>query len=343
MTQTGRGFLRRIRRGVYFYASYPPVLMRFRWREWRRQRELIPTRWLSSGELIRHDMEHLEGETATHFFSEDNLRQLSADRDSLNAKINTANRLIFTVFLVLTAQYVSIELDLSIFGISIKRAPGVTEALLCFMVLAQFLVSIIARTNYFIEATMKVVIDKITPPEIVTLVKSRYFPIEQFGPYQAFNLPHIIPNSFTRSLNLNAAILYFFIIIAPAVILFYTLHILLIYNMWSQPQLGVVSKFLSVYLFFVMGINFIYVLLIRVRMPYRDWSHNHVIELTEQLHPQHLSQRLDAAWGDISRERLELIKLGYLSPDGCVPETRRHRIVWVISATIVLAALLISG
>lgn len=336
--------LSRIWATARFYISYPFVVVRFKWLEWRRFRTLVPTRWFSSGELIRHDLENLEGEIAKRFFNEENLQLLSSARDSLSAKIISANRLILTVFVFLIAQYVSIELDVSIFGVSIKKAPGVTEALLCFLILSEFMVSIVDRTKYFIESTMKIVIDKITPPEIIGLVRSRYFPFEQFGPYQPFNLPHIVPNAFLRFTNINTAIFYLIAIIAPALFLFYAGHILLIYNMWAQPQLGKISKLLSVYLFFVLILNIVYSLLVRVRMPYRDWSHNQLIELTKQFHPQFLPQHYDEAWGDLSRERRRLLDLGYSDVDieEIGPLAKVLRLILVVLALIVTAAILTS-
>lgn len=326
-----------------FWAAYPFVVLRFRWLEFRTFRKLAPTRWLSSGELIALDLENLEDQAAESFFTEARLSELADARDKLREKTVSGNRINLTVFVFLLAQYVSIELDVSIFGVSIKKAPGVTESLLCFLILSEFLISILSRNEYLLESTMKVIIQKITPPELKSIRYTEFFPMEQFGPYQPFNIPQIIPNAFMRAANINTAVFYLIAVLTPAAFLFYAGHIALIYNLWSQPQLGSLSKFLAVYLFMVLAINAAYALLVRVRMPYRDWTHNQVIELTRQFHPGDLGKRYEEAWGELHRERRRLLDLGYSAVGGTLGENYYRflpRVILIVLLLLLLVALL---
>jgi hypothetical protein len=287
----------------------------FKWHEWRHYGKVVPTHWLTSGEMIARDLEYFDEQGADSFFRQETLDGFASSRDSLNEKILAQSRINFTVFLFLMAQYVSIELDLSVFGIQIKKAPGVTEALLCFLLVSETINLMRSRSLYFIESTMHSIIQRITPIEVRPLVLSKYFPLEQFGPYIPFNLPHMSPYKAVSLVNVQSAIFILLAVIMPLLLIYCYAHIVLIYNVWLQGSLGLLSRIIAIYLFSLFAFNIIYAMLFRIRMPYRDFSNNHFIELTRQYHPKLVSRRLDETWGVLSRERIRLIELGYLKDD----------------------------
>lgn len=305
----------RIKKAARFYVSYPWVVGAFKWRQWRHYGIVAPTRWLTSGEMISKDLEYFEEQEENSFFNQETLDSFAVSRDSLNERVLSQSRINFTIFLFLMAQYVSIELDLSVFGIQIKKAPGVTEALLCLLLVSETINLMRSRSLYFLESTMHSIIRKITPIEVRPLVLSKYFPLEQFGPYIPFNLPHMSPYKVVSLVNIQSAIFILLAVIMPILAIYCYAHIVLIYNVWLHGSLGLLSRIIAVYLFSLFAFNIIYATLFRIRMPYRDFSNNHFIELTRQVHPQLVSRRLDETWGAISRERIRLIELGYLKND----------------------------
>lgn len=134
MIDTHDTLLRRLLRRLYLILSYPFVLGRFRQLERANERKHYPTRWLSSGELIREDLGYYDGPGSERFFSEHTLKELAQSRDKQSDNISNISRINFVALIFLIAQHLSIDMDVSILGISIKRAPGVSEALLVFFV-----------------------------------------------------------------------------------------------------------------------------------------------------------------------------------------------------------------
>ena len=123
------------------------------------------------------------------------------------------------------------------------------------------------------------------------------------------------PYKIVSFFNMQSAIFILLAVIMPLLVIYCYAHIVLIYSVWIQGSLGILSRIIALYLFSLFAFNMIYTMLFRIRMPYRDFSSNHFIELTRQYHPQLVSRRLGETWGVLSRERIRLIELGYLKDD----------------------------
>ena len=335
--------LRRAFSNAQFYLSYPFVIARFRLLERRDHRRRNPTKWHSSGELIAEDLAHYEGEGADAFFTYEKLKELANSRDKQAERIQANNRLNFTILVFLIAQYVSIEMNISVFGVSIKKAPGVTEALLTFLILNELFVSVQARNQYIIESTIKFLINKTVDPEIKNITLAQYIPNEQFGPYVPYNLPFLIGTKLFNNLTIYSSVLFLGLVIFPAIFFFIASHIALIQNLWSAPQFGWWSKALCIYLYTVLALSWVYAALVRIRMPRTDWSFNSFMALTKQLHPHQYDQHLEAEFGPVNSERRRLSALGYSvgiqDPDDV--KRRRSRYVHYLVLFALLTSLLL--
>lgn len=169
----------------------PFVLFAFRWRERRRYNRLFPTVHIGSGGLIRKDLEYYESGDGDSFLSEKTLSEFTSASDRLFDRINRNARIIVAIYVFLIAQYVSINLDFSILGFSIKSAPGVTEILLLYVTVSLMLISVWERNHFLIDEARKFLIEKIYPDELRALYLARHFPNEQFGLYIPFNAVYL--------------------------------------------------------------------------------------------------------------------------------------------------------
>lgn len=306
--------LRRVWLRICFFANFPFAMAAYKWREHKLHAQIIPTNWLTSGELIFRDLEYFEPEKEDRFISVETLQDFAQARDNLRESLQKTGAINFTIFLFLLAQYVSIELDISIFWISIKKAPGITEAFLVLLTLSTMYSTLRHRSLYFVESTMHAILHRIVPAELKSLYLSRFFPDEQFGIYYPFNLPHIVAYRSVSTATINSGIFFLGFVVAPAVVAYYCFYFLIIANLWTAPQFGNWSKLLSIYLFAVTAFTLIYALLIRIRMPYRDYQVNQYFELTDQLNPDKKAERLAKIYGELSKNRFDMEAKGYLKP-----------------------------
>src|SRR5262249_47589328 len=142
------------------------------------------------------------------------------------------------IFVFLASNYLGLKLGLSIAGISITDAPGVAEGLLLLSNLMSCYTLVFQGNAYLLEAAIKHAINRAIPEELRAIYLARYFPHENFGLYQPFNLPHVIPNALSRGVGKIAAILFIALAFVATLTYMACNVALLLYFLWYHPKFG---------------------------------------------------------------------------------------------------------
>ena len=199
----------------------------------------------------------------------------------------TKKQIIFSmlIFVFLMSNYLAIGLDINVSGFSLRYSPGVPEGLLLISNLLSCYTLILQSNCAILDATIKSAIRFGVPDELRTVYLVRYFPHEQFGRYQPFNMPYLIPTKLQIIIGKWVAIL-FLILLTVTLLAFMGCNLfLLAHHLWIKPNFGVWSTLLLAYILLLgVGVTF-YLILTRARLPYLDYTVNNELELLQQVIP----------------------------------------------------------
>jgi hypothetical protein len=219
------------------------------------------------------------------------------------------------VFLFLLSNYLAIGLDINVGGFSLRYSPGIPEGLLLISNLLSCYTLILQANSSILDATVKSAIKLGVPEELRTVYLVRYFPHEQFGRYQSFNMPHLIPTKLQRTIGKGVAILFLILLILTFFAFAACNLFLLVHHLWIKPSFGVWSNVLLAYILLLgLGATF-YVVLTRFRLPYLDYTVNSELELLEQVDPVRHRARLREIYGRLNEDRRNMEQRGYLNPN----------------------------
>jgi hypothetical protein len=113
----------------------------FWWRQRREWRRIVPRLWLSQGELLAKDLELFEDDPE-ETFSPQFIDSFAKARDETIAVAKKQIIISVLIFMFLFSNYLSIGIDISIGGFSLKYGAGIPEGLL----LVSNLLSVCPRT-----------------------------------------------------------------------------------------------------------------------------------------------------------------------------------------------------
>lgn len=298
-------------RRLKFWTTYPFAIAAFKWRERREWRRIVPRRWLSPGEVITQDLQLFEQRDRLDSKFLDDFAKARDDTVSLIKKQTILSALIF-VFLL--SNYLEIGLDINISGFSLHNTRGIPEGLLLISNLLSCYTLILQANSSVLDATIRAAIKQSVPEELQALYLVRYFPHEQFGRYQPFNMPYLVPSKLQRRIGRIVAILFLVVLILTSVGFASCNLLLLIHYLWLTPSFGVWSHVLLAYIL-VLGLGaFLYLILTRVRLPYLDYTINHELELLQQVDPVRHRVRLQEVYGPLNVVRGKMAQRGCLNP-----------------------------
>ena len=175
---------------LIFWITYPFIVGAFKWRALREWRKIVPRRWLSPADVVAEDLELFEPRDRFDIKFIDDFAKARDDIMSLTKKQTIISMLIF---LFLLSNYLAVGLDVSLGGFSLRYSTGVAEGLLLVSNMLSCYTLILQANSSILDATIKSAIKFGVPEELRTLYLVRYFPHEQFGRYQPFNMPYLIP------------------------------------------------------------------------------------------------------------------------------------------------------
>ena len=271
----------------------------------------MPRRWLSPAEVITEDLDLFESRDRFDLKFIDDFAKARDEIMSLTKK-----QIIFStlVFLFLLSNYLAVGLDINVGGFSLRYGPGIPEGLLLISNLLSCYTLILQANSSILDATIKSAIKLSVPVELRTVYLVRYFPHEQFGRYQPFNMPYLIPTKLQRAIGKGVAVLFLILLILTLFAFAACNLFLLIHHLWIKPSFGVWSNLLLVYILLLgLGATF-YLVLTRVRLPYLDYTVNTELELLQQVDPARHRARLQELYGRLNEDRRRMENRGYVNP-----------------------------
>lgn len=298
------------KRNLWILATYPFVMAAFKWRSWRLINKHFPILFLNPGRLLQLDLELYE-EVEGHKLSKDLLDDLSKTRDSLFERARKQTLVSSLIFIFLVANYFSINVDFSISGFSLKFAPGVKEGLLLIVNIIAFNTLMLQSNIHALNSAMGHIITRIFPEELRGLYTIKYFGQEYYKTYQPFNLPNLTMTNLTSQIALYWSFIFAATAFTTAGII-YALNIAIVFDLWKNPSIPFWSKAIAVYIL-ILGVNGVfYSVITRFLVPYRDYSVNHELEITRQVHPDRHAQRLEEVYGELVNVEMAMVERGYM-------------------------------
>lgn len=283
----------------------------YAWRQHKENRRIVPTLWLSPAELFARDIELYEPAEGSKF-DQKFIEDFAKARDETLALIKKQSIVSLVIFAFLLASYTSIGVDISIAGISLKNTPGVPEALLLITNLLSCYNLVLQGNCYLIESAMKLAIASAFPEQLQPIYRIRYFPHEITGRYYAVSLPHITQTKLVSRLT-GAIIWLFFPLLVIGTIAFIATNLYLLFHfLWLRPNFGAWSYALLAYILACGVFSFLYMLLSRIRVPYRDFTVNHELEILQQINPEQHRIRGQQIFGRLNEYRDEMERRGYI-------------------------------
>ncbi len=297
---------------IRFWSSYPFVILKYYMRRRKEWRKIIPRLWLSSGELLAKDLEYYQSDDEEYKLNKKFIEDFAKSRDDMSSVVKRQVILSFLIFIFLLGNYFSVGLDISIAGFTLKYAPGVPEGLLLIQTLLGCYTLLVQGNLYLLDSALKAAIKAGVPPELQRLYETRYFAHEQFGAYVPFNLPHIIPNAWSRGMAKFSAAMYLLLFFLVSLAYICGNLFLLHYHLWAHPNFGNWSYALFFYLLLVGITSFAYAWLTRVRLPYLDYTTNHELDILRQANFAQYQIRLQELYGGLNQDRAGMVRRGYL-------------------------------
>jgi hypothetical protein len=294
-----------------FWLSYPFVMAAYQRRRRRDQNEIIPPLWISPSELISRDLDLYVTDEGKNKIDGKFIDDLVRSRDETLAIIKKQIIISSLIFLFLFSNYLSIGIDISIGGFSLKYAKGIPEGLLLISSLLSVYTLLLQSNVYLMDAAIKFFIRTVLPAELQQLYLIRYFSHENFGGYAPFNLPHITQSPMTSSLKKYTAFACLLLLVPTYFIYFYC-YVLLIVDLWSAARVGIWSKAIAAYITASGVVGALFLIITRLKLRYLDYTVNNEIELLKQVAPERVNARLQEIYGKINADRAQMIKRGYL-------------------------------
>ncbi|MDF0581051.1 hypothetical protein [Bradyrhizobium yuanmingense] len=299
-----------MQRRLEFWITYPFEILAFKWREHKAWRRIVPRRWLSPSEIIAEDLSLFEPQDRIDLKLIEDFAKARDDTLALAKK-----QIVFSTiaFVFLLTNYLDIGLDISVAGFSLRHGRGIPEGLLLASNLLSCYTLILQSNAAILDATIRSAIGIAVPEELRSLYLVRYFPHEQFGRYQPFNMPYMIPNTLQRAIGKVTALLFLVILTLTILALSACNLFLLIHHLWIKPSFGAWSFALLIYILVLGFGTLLYVILTRLRLPYLDYTVNGELELLQQINPIRYRARLDEVYGPLNADRKNMRERGYIS------------------------------
>jgi len=282
--------------------------LRRRRRDWAK---IVPPLWISPAELIRRDLDLYVTDEGKGKIDGKFIDDLVKSRDETLAIVKKQIIISLLIFLFLFSNYLSIGIDMSIGGFSLKYAKGIPEGLLLISNLLSVYTMILQSNVHLMDVAIRYLVHSALPSELQQLYLIRYFSHENFGTYTPFNLPHITESPITSSLRKYTALI-FLLFLVPTYCIYFYCYALLVVDLWSAAQLGIWSKAIAAYIATSSVVAILFLTITRLKLRYLDYTVNNEIELLKQVAPERVNARLQEIYGEINADRARMIQRGYL-------------------------------
>ena len=286
----------------------------FRARERRRYNARTPLRWASQGQLIEADIRlHVEVEGSS-IVDEDFVDRMSSARDkvaSTASKISYAGYAVSAYFLL---AILSVNLDISVFGVTLKRVAGLNELLLIGSAIAGALATWHRVRAMTLDAAIKAAIGLRHEGPLKYVYQAAFLPSEYMAVFTPNYSPHLIWSPWKqRFVTATSIIALIFIFGALAVATGFRLYAA--YWVWSAPSTDNVFLRISVLLAPLVDLASVsYGLMYFLPLPHRDYFLDNKVVWLREFYPADADRLLGYLYDESVRDRMRLEEDGHLRP-----------------------------
>ncbi len=302
-----------MRKGLTFFFRRHAARAGFNHRRRRHYNQIFPVRWLTASKLIAVDVER---SFEIYGSAEINDKLLTRLIESRNLTLTLIRRwtgigTILTLYLLLSSF--SIELPLSVEGISLKNVPGLNECLLFITTLISLVVLPASLNNVRLSASISAIERLLAPISLGPIVHSANFPSEPPLIYNPTLQPNISWTIFIRFISLMSIIfwlLFFFVAIIGILVSRIQVYGYVINNN-ALPDYIV-----SFIVFFAVTVDCCLLILLLIHiapLPHRDFSVNDEIDIARQVNQETYNRLLKKYFGQINVDAESLRAEGFLS------------------------------
>jgi hypothetical protein len=295
-------------------ACRPFVLFGYWRREAKRHRNNFPIRWLSQGRLIHDDLvDHADVEGCAVPDSK-KLALWCEQRDKAKesaAKLHSAGYAI-TAYFILT--YFAIDMPISVFGVELKKVPGLNELLLiASTTLTVMSVQSLLRANV-LEAGIKAAISAETSGPLAYMQRAALLPSEFLPFYSPFYSPHIVWSKtkirISRVFIVLAVILVICLMIG-AITMRYYIYWWVLQNPSIESPILQTGALLAIVVDILVTLG---ALMYFLPLPHEDFFLLHQLESLKHVFPEDAARLSDQLYSESVRDWIHLDEKGYRPP-----------------------------
>ncbi|MDC9824346.1 hypothetical protein PRN20_11425 [Devosia sp. ZB163] len=296
--------------GLLFPIRRAVARAAYRSRYRRRNADNFPTVFRVPGSLISEDIRRLK-EIDPELDGIALLEKLAAQRSEI---LQTSRRwslvsLLLTAYLLLASF--SIELTVSIEGVSLAKTPGLREVSV--LIIAMIGVSLLPRALNVYQLGMAIsgLARAYYPPELHPFLHSAYFPAEPPSPYYTRLQPELIWSSWF-GLFVRASGYFWYAFGASILVLIVWARITIYVFVWSNPTIdplitkgivGVAAAIDAAWL----SVQILHML----PVPMTNWARLHELEIAQSIESPEARKLSRALYADDLRDIKEMERLGY--------------------------------
>jgi hypothetical protein len=264
-----------------------------RFRDWRAERKRYPTRWLSYRARIRDDLKRaFEAPNAKEFFSKAYVDAVSAEARRLedwNVKLLSIQ---FGIMAFLVVGFVSSDVSVSIFGVSLKNATGLKEVLLA-------LSATVGMVSLFISSsrdTLVYIIDGITDLS----ADKTFSAYAKLSIPTQFNLKTYVGKQYelwvfpTFITKILFAIIVMLIVVLFFLVIAFSIGVsgMLFLDIYRNPTLGIWSGAILIYVTIAWALALIWAVRFNAPLPYKDMNVLQKLAALQETDPDEHERRL---------------------------------------------------
>ena len=295
-------------------ALKPFILFCHSRRERRRFGRNFPTRWLSQDSLVSDDLAahvEVEGKEAV---GPDFLERMVGARDAAVKKASMFRTASISITAYFLLAILSIDLPISVFGVSLVRVGGLNELLLISSSIMGAFAAFYASKTATLEAAIKAAININYKPPMANFYRAAYLPNDYAFLFYPTYSPHLVWGALKlkHSFASIAAALVFIFAVLVSVLVF---RAYVTWWVWSSPSTENLLLNTLIWLSPLLDVaSFLFLLPYIVPMPHRDYFKLHQLEALKDYYPAAAMTLKAELYDEGSMDRIRLRNEGFLPP-----------------------------
>lgn len=295
---------------------------------WRRN---FPRFWTTVPKIIADDViEFSRWDDAEGFVGREMIEFLIARRDHLGTILRRLQAMGLLISMFFLAGLLSIDADLSFFGLTLKGRNGILEVLLFLSATAGILAGLIEQKRVQISAAIIGAVRAKIPDQLQSIYISSAMDDDFNTAYTSYVTgTYITPTKLNTYISLTAPLIMLVMLVTWAVVSI-VIHLAVILELWSKPGLPWIWTYLVICYVILSDIAAVACAWsARLPLPFRDWSKNKTLEILEQLNAAEYWRLMDEIYSPL------------IKADPSPFVALLQRIGWTVFWAAIIAALLI--